>query len=634
MSQYSRFANSAVLEFYQALPFNARHSVEASTEAICSVDHAKTYPVLLPLLRRGTRVLDVGCGTGWFSNSLAYHHGAVVTGIDFNEVAIGRARAVAAELNLAATFHVTDLFLFDPLESFDLVVSLGVLHHTNDCSLALRRICQRFVRPGGHIFIGLYHANGRKPFLDHFQSLKERGATEQEMLDRYRQLHSQITDDTLLLSWFRDQVLHPHETQHTLAEMLPVLRDTSMQLVSTSLNRFGPIEPLSALLEEERKLYDLGVQRLQANQYFPGFFLFLAQKLGAAESTASKGSGECDLAATEQVLDSKPYIEHHPIFGYCYTPGGNLELPRPDGGRYHIRVNSQGIRSDREYTLKKPKGVRRIIVCGDSMATGQFVSNAQRFTEILERRVPDLEAINLALEGSGTDQQLLLYEHVGLQYEHDIVLLLPFLQNIRRNMAEAREGYDPRSGRRVFRPKPRFELVDGKLAIRNVPVPREASPDSSCITDTSPSLTTQLKTRVSSLPGAELFKKLLYAAVPWEPFPEYRNPHSKGWQLMAALVHRFKELAGGRPLVLAPTFYCNYVRFRMARNYWRRYASLQVTPGIEVIDLLPYFRRTGPDAVRCYQEPHDMHFSASGHLVLADALQEELTKRGLLPRTA
>src|SRR6185436_4284600 len=103
------------------------------------------------------------------------------------------------------------------------------------------------------------------------------------------------------------------------------------------------------------------------------------------------------------------------------------------------------------YSFEKPKGVHRIIVCGDSMAAGQFVSNAHRFSELLERRIPNLEVINLGLEGSGTDQQVLLYEHVGLRYEHDLVVLMPFLQNLRRNMVEARAGTYPKTGRQVMR---------------------------------------------------------------------------------------------------------------------------------------------------------------------------------------
>src|SRR5262249_18138831 len=306
----------------------------------------------------------------------------------------------------------------------------------------------------------------------------------------------------------------------------------------------------------------------------------------------------------------------------------------PGGGRYHIRVNSQGIRSDREYSFEKPKDVHRIIVCGDSMAAGQFVSNAHRFSELLERRNPHLEVINLALEASGTDQQVLLYEYVGLNYEHNVVVLLPFLQNVRRNMVEAREAIDPKTGLEVMRPKPRFELVDGKLVLRNVPVPKQVSAQTIARTggtDAHHSLMAQIKTRLSALPGATLFKKALYAVMPWEPFPEYLDPHCREWQLMAGLIHRFKELAGQRAVVVAPTFYSSYVRFRMARNYWERYSSLATTPGIFPIDLLPHFKRLGRDAVRCFQEPYDMHFSAYGNLVVADALQHELTRLNLLP---
>ena len=95
------------------------------------------------------------------------------------------------------------------------------------------------------------------------------------------------------------------------------------------------------------------------------------------------------------------------------------------------------------------------------MSAGQFVSNEHRLSEQLERRVPALEIINLSLEGSGTDQQLLLYENVGLQYEHDLVILMPFLSNLRRNMVAAREALDAKTGSKVLRGKPRFELLMG-----------------------------------------------------------------------------------------------------------------------------------------------------------------------------
>src|SRR6266581_1556688 len=117
-------------------------------------------------------------------------------------------------------------------------------------------------------------------------------------------------------------------------------------------------------------------------------------------------------------LDNKPYVEHDPQIGYRYIANLNLTLPRPGGGKYHFQTNSLGLRSSREYAFKRRPGTMRIILCGDSMSGGQFVSNEQRMSEQLERGVGGLEVINLSLEGSGTAQQLLLYESVGLQYEH------------------------------------------------------------------------------------------------------------------------------------------------------------------------------------------------------------------------
>lgn len=621
------FANPAVLEFYKTLPFNIRESVAGSVDAVRRVDHASAYPVLAPLLRPGQTVLDVGCGTGWMTNSLAYHHHVTGTGIDFNPVAIERAQAVAREMGLETRFSVQDLFTYAPETPFDLVVSLGVLHHTDNCALAVQRVCERMVRPGGHVLIGLYHHYGRKPFLDLFAELKAAGATEEELLARYRQLHSHLTDETLLVSWFRDQVLHPHETQHTLEEMLPILDAAGMSLVSTSINRFEPIPSRRDLFEQEKGYYDLGLQRLKENQYFTGFFVFLARKAG--EAVATPGPRRRHPSA---------YLEHHPVFGYHYIKGVDLELPKPGGGRYRVRVNDDGIRSDRDYTRTKPANVTRIIVCGDSMAAGQFVTNAHRFSELLERRIDGLEVINLALEGSGTDQQLLLYERIGLQYEHDLVVVLPFLQNLRRNLVEAREAVEPTTGELILRGKPRFELVDGELVLRNVPVPTfiPATDERRGQTDSRQSWGQGLKSALSRLPGAERIRRPLHALVPWEPFPEYRRADTPEWQLMAAILRRFHTLANGRPVVIAPTFYSNYVRFRMARNYWTRYAELGQTPGLHVVDLLPHFTngRSREEAMQCFLEPFDMHFSTYGHLVLADALEEELVRRRLLPSHA
>ncbi len=336
------------------------------------------------------------------------------------------------------------------------------------------------------------------------------------------------------------------------------------------------------------------------------------------------------VTAPASVLDTKPYVEWDADVGYRYRPSCDLKLPRPGGGTYHLSINEDGVRSSRRYTRQKPEGYRRFIVLGDSFAAGQFVSNDHRFTEILERKLPGTEFINLALEGTGTDQQLLIYEKQGPRYEHDAVLLLPFLQNIRRNLVDARVAFDPLTGKEVLRPKPRFELnPDGTLRLKTV---ANEVTDLACdepggesgTSDRSTGAINSLKTRLSSLPLASLLKRIIFRLRPWEPFPEYQDPNGHAWKLMTAILQRLKLAAGTRPLFIIPVFYDSYVKYRMALNYLDRFRSLESAGGIHVVDLLPHFQQHGRDAPRCFQIPHDCHWSAVGHLTVAEALAPTL----------
>jgi len=279
----STHASLDVLEFYKQLPFNYRGDVNQGVQVILNRNTVEAYPVLPPILKPDCRVLDVGCGTGWMANTIAYYYRCYVVGIDFNPVAISRAREMAAVLSSRATslsleFVEADLFQFFPNQAFDIVISLGVLHHTNDCSAGLRHLCRSCVKPRGHMFIGLYHKYGRKPFLEHFSSMMARGASETEMFQEYRRMHSAVTDETQAYSWFRDQVLHPHETQHTLEEIMPLLQEEGVELLSTSINRFQPFDSVESLFELEKTYEEHGKEMLANKRYFPGFFVFLARK--------------------------------------------------------------------------------------------------------------------------------------------------------------------------------------------------------------------------------------------------------------------------------------------------------------------------------------------------------------------
>jgi len=271
-----------VRDFYADLPFNYYGSAEAAAKSIRE-NAVLTYPDLHALLGSGgvRSVIDVGCGAGWFSNSVALHYGVDVTGVDMTARAIERARAVAAAVGVGdrARFVESDLFDFRPDGLVDLAASIGVLHHTRDCRAGFERVAG-FVAPGGHLFVGLYHRYGRRPFLDMFREIVDEEG-EEAALARYAKIHPAASEATHLRSWFRDQVLHPHETQHTLEEVLGWIDEAGFELLSTSINHFEPLVGRSELIELEKSYAALSVRRnREEGRYFPGFFTVLARRPG------------------------------------------------------------------------------------------------------------------------------------------------------------------------------------------------------------------------------------------------------------------------------------------------------------------------------------------------------------------
>ena len=93
------------------------------------------------------RILDLGCGHGWFSAELARL--GEVTGIDLSDEAVARARAQYPGI----TFIAGDLYdLPLPLGDVDVVVSQEVVAHVHDPEGYVRRAAQA-LRPGGYLVL-------------------------------------------------------------------------------------------------------------------------------------------------------------------------------------------------------------------------------------------------------------------------------------------------------------------------------------------------------------------------------------------------------------------------------------------------------------------------------------------------
>ena len=106
---------------------------------------------------RGKRVLDAGCGMGRFAE-VASRWGARVAAVDLSRAVDAAARNLGGRDNVfICQADLTRLPFAEA--SFDLIYSLGVLHHTPDCEQAFRSLI-RYLAPGGTIVIWVYADDG------------------------------------------------------------------------------------------------------------------------------------------------------------------------------------------------------------------------------------------------------------------------------------------------------------------------------------------------------------------------------------------------------------------------------------------------------------------------------------------
>lgn len=111
------------------------------------------YSTLIPLLKKGMRVLDVGCGTGAITLGIAEKVGPTgqVIGLDSSEHLIKEGKDlfdIPQNLDLV----VGNLFDYKPSEKFDLIVSARVLQWLNNPKAALAKM-KTLLKAGGQISI-------------------------------------------------------------------------------------------------------------------------------------------------------------------------------------------------------------------------------------------------------------------------------------------------------------------------------------------------------------------------------------------------------------------------------------------------------------------------------------------------
>lgn len=126
---------------------------DLETQRYRSHRHLKPW---IESMRPGAEVLEVGCGIGLDSITMA-EHGLKVTAMDLTVVGAATANARATARGLDATYVCANAeHLPFPDRRFDYVYSFGVMHHASDTAGCVDE-AYRVLREGGQALIMLYH---------------------------------------------------------------------------------------------------------------------------------------------------------------------------------------------------------------------------------------------------------------------------------------------------------------------------------------------------------------------------------------------------------------------------------------------------------------------------------------------
>lgn len=107
----------------------------------------------------GLSVVDIGCGGGILSESLA-QRGAKVTGIDMGEapLAVARLHSIESKLTIDYRRITAEELAEEQAGQYDIVTCLEMLEHVPDPSKVIKA-CAELVKPGGHVYFSTINRN-------------------------------------------------------------------------------------------------------------------------------------------------------------------------------------------------------------------------------------------------------------------------------------------------------------------------------------------------------------------------------------------------------------------------------------------------------------------------------------------
>lgn len=270
-------------QFYEATPFPNYDDFDSAGGLAEKARQGGFANLLDEQVPFGSRVLEAGCGTGQLSAFLSIANRTVFAAdICLNSLTMAKRFRDANQLRRA---HFLQMNLFRPCfrpSSFDVVISNGVIHHTSDPFLAYQTLA-KLVKPGGYLIIGLYHKYGRLA-TDIRRIVFNLTRDRMKSLDP-RNVNADLSQGKRR-AWFMDQYKNPHESKHTVGQVLGWIETSGLSFVKSvpkttfdvtfteSKRLFEPEAPGGTI---ERTLVEMSMTTWPSQIKEGGFFIVIAQ---------------------------------------------------------------------------------------------------------------------------------------------------------------------------------------------------------------------------------------------------------------------------------------------------------------------------------------------------------------------
>jgi carbamoyltransferase len=279
----SQVFTKEVVNFYSESPFPNYEDFESINNLLLKIEKNIFLSSFKSYLGLNKKILEVGSGTSQLSIALAARTNNEVVALDptLDSLKLGYDFARNNKISNVTFLH-SDLF-DAPLrhDYFDVVFCSGVLHHTKDPRKGFDTICN-WIKPNGMVVVGLYNKYGRlrTVFRQKIYKILEKFGVGRSFIYKLDPYLRSIDSEQKKNSWFRDQYIHPHESLHTMDEVLEWFDSNNIDFMGSlpSLDGFNFKTFLSNRgTRFERRISEIGML-FQAYGGEGGLFLMFGRK--------------------------------------------------------------------------------------------------------------------------------------------------------------------------------------------------------------------------------------------------------------------------------------------------------------------------------------------------------------------